>query len=438
MLFEILLLLAVALGLVNLVVSLVLIKRTSGRNAEGAGSFLQASESLRSSLEARIQGLERSQRDLQANLSSQMSVFYRETRSLSEKLEARQRENTEAISQSLEKIREENQKAMDRMTRTGAELTAAMRESMDKVRVETNAQLERIRGTVEDKLQETLETKLSSSFSQVTKNLDALYKSLGEMNKLAGDVSSLSRMFSNVKSRGTWGEVQAEAILSDLLTPSQYVRNYSPQKGCTVEFAVLLPGRQEGSEVYLPIDSKFPADSYVRYTEALDSGSQADAEEARKTLRQRVLKEARDIATKYIVPPKTTDFALLFVPTESLYAELLRMDGLSEELQARYRIVLTGPSNFAALLNSLQMGFKTLQVEKSTEQVLRLFKEVKEQFSKFSEDLRLSLGYIEKANTKVENALRRSAVISGKFDRIELPDKEKTKPEYAELTAGVE
>ena len=243
------------------------------------------------------------------------------------------------------------------------------------------------------------------------------------MNSLAKDVENLNRMFSNVKVRGTWGEVQAENILSDLLTPQQYVKNYSPGKnGSSVEFAIRLPGKDNGSEVFLPIDSKFPKEDFVRYSDAVAAGNEEATKTALKDLRARVLSEARDIKSKYIVPPKTTDFAILFVPTESLYAELLRMGDFAEMLQNEYKVVLTGPTNFSALINSLQIGFRTLQIEKNTEKIWKLFRDLKTQFSRFGEDLEKSQKAIGAASDKIDAAVKRSNAITGKLERIELPE----------------
>lgn len=438
MLVEFLLCIAIVLGLVNLVVSFLAVKRMPGKEDDSLMGFLTASDQLRTGIETRIQGLEKAQRELQKDLSSQMSLFYKETRTLSEKLENQQRANSDAVSRSLENIRTENWKTLEMVAQTVTALSESVQKGMDAVRADSNTQLERIRGTVENKLQETLDKRLTSSFGQVTKNLDALYQSLGEMNKLAGDVSKLNRMFSNVKLRGTWGEAQAQTILEDYLAPGQYVLNFKPRsKGqAVVEFAVRLPGKTEDNDVFLPVDSKYPADTYIQYVEACNSGDSDLAKASRKQLEDTVRREARSIRDKYIVPPRTTDFAILFVPAESLYAELLRIDGLSSDLQKEYRVVLAGPANFAALLNSLQMGFKTLQVEKSSKKIWDLFRVVKGQFDKFSEELGRSQQALDEAQSKLSLAVSRSSKITTKFASIEIP--EEPKAEYAELTSTIE
>ncbi len=368
--------------------------------------------------------------------AEQMKLFFQETRASSDKLEGSQKESIAATAATLSAIRDENIRTLEKIIRETNTLTEEVRRGMDRIREENTQQLEKMRVTVDEKLQTTLETRISKSFEQVTRNLESLYKSIGEMNQLATDVSSLSKMFSNVKARGIWGEIQAESIISDIMAPSQYVRNYSPRKGGVVEFAIRLPGKDEGKDIYLPIDSKFPREDFIRYSEAAESGSEEKIALALKDLRARVVQEARDIRDKYINPPETTDFAILFVPTESLYAELLRMEGFAENLQNQYKVVLSGPTNFAALLNSLQLGFRTLQVEKNTRKIWQLFRDLKTQFYRFGEDLEKTQSAIERAQDRIGSAVRRNNAISTKLDRIELPDEERLeqaeKPELAE------
>ena len=373
--------------------------------------------------EADLSGIEARLDEMSRSYSSQMGLFFQESRASSGRIEKAQKESLQEIANVLDAIRDDNFRTMDSVIKGTQGLADEVRRGMDRIREENSAQLERMRTTVDEKLQSTLETRISKSFEQVTKNLESLYASIGEMNRLSSDISSLSRMFSNVKSRGIWGEVQAESIISDIMAPSQYVRNYSPKGGSgVVEFAVRLPGRDDGSEVFLPIDSKFPREGFLRYSDAIDADDDDAARSAVKELRLRVLQEARDIRDKYIAPPETTDFAILFVPTESLYAELLRIDGFAETLQDDYRVLLTGPTNFAALINSLQIGFKTLQVEKNTRRIWQLFKDLKTQFFRFGEDLEKTQNAIDRASDRISDAVKRNSMITGKLERIELPD----------------
>ena len=372
---------------------------------------------------ADLSGVEKRLDDINHLYSEQMQLFFQENRASSGRIENAQKESLQEISNVLDAMRDDNFRTMESVMKSSHALTEEVRHSMDKIREENASQLDKMRMTVDEKLQSTLETRISRSFEQVTKNLESLYASIGEMNRLSSDISSLSRMFSNVKSRGIWGEVQAESIIADIMAPSQYVRNYSPKGGSgVVEFAVRLPGRDDGSEVFLPIDSKFPREGFLRYSDAIDADDDDAARSAVKELRLRVLQEARDIRDKYIAPPETTDFAILFVPTESLYAELLRIDGFAEELQSRYRVVLTGPTNFSALLNSLQLGFRTLQVEKNTRKVWELFRDLKLQFHRFGEDLEKTQAAMDRAQDRLGNAVKRSSIITGRLGKIELPD----------------
>ena len=407
--------------LVLCVVIIVLLSLLLARSSRRKDS--SSIESFRASSEARLEAIEKRLAELGTQNSSQMATFFRENRELGERLEQRQKQSSDAVSSVLNGIREENLRTMEAVLKSSRALTDEVGKGMEAIRKESSEQLDRMRMTVDEKLQTTLETRLSASFEQVTKNLESLYKSIGEMNRLAGDVSSLSKMFSNVKVRGTWGEVQAENILSDLMTSAQYVKNFAPRRGGpVVEFAIRLPGKDADEEVFLPIDSKFPTEDYVRYSNAVSEGDDEAVRTALRDLRARVLSEARDIRDKYIVPPKTTDFAILFVPTESPYAELLRMDGLAETLQDTYKVVLTGPTNFSALINSLQIGFKTLQVEKNTRKIWQLFRDLKAQFYRFGEDLTKTQEAIDRASDKLGNAVKRNNMISGKLGRIELPD----------------
>lgn len=356
-------------------------------------------------------------------LRDQMQAIYREERERGERENEKSMKMLSEMNLNFDRIRESNKEALLEISKKSDTLAEQVKRDMDKIRRENDEQLERMRATVDEKLSKTLDERLSHSFDVVNKNLESLYKSLGEMNNLARDVGNLNKMFSNIKSRGTWGEVQAEAILSDILTPSQYVKNYSPKNnGSFVEFAIKLPGKDEGKDVYLPIDSKFPKDDFVRYQEAIEKGDESLINESLKALKTRITAEARDIRDKYIAPPRTTDFAILFVPTESLYAELLRLGDFAESIQSSYKVVLTGPTNFAALINSLQMGFKTLLVEKNTKKVWDLFAVLKHQFSLFGADLEATRKSLESATSKVEKAVKRNDTISGKLQKIELPD----------------
>ena len=285
----------------------------------------------------------------------------------------------------------------------------AMRDSMDKrlqaIRDDTGRQLDEIRNTVDEKLQKTLEDKIGQSFRLVSERLEQVYKSLGEVQTLAEGVGDLKKVLSNVKTRGIFGEIQLGAILSEMLSPEQYETNVVTKKGSgePVEFAVKFPG-DGGETVYLPIDSKFPMDAYQALMDAYEEGNKESVDKAGTYLEQRIKQEARKIREKYIAPPATTDFAVMFFPVEGLYAEAVRM-GLVDTLQQNYRVSIAGPTTMAALLNSLQMGFRTLAIQKRSGEVWRVLGEVKTEFDTFGAVLESAQGRIMKVNEDLDKLI---------------------------------
>ena len=268
---------------------------------------------------------------------------------------------------------------------------------------EDNArQLEKMRTTVDEKLQKTLEEKMNRSFAIVGERLEQVYKGLGEMQSLASGVGDLKKVLSNVKTRGILGEIQLEAILKEILAPQQYEKNVVTKKGSKnyVEFAVRLPAQDDGV-IYLPVDSKFPGDVYTALTSAYEQGSKQAVQEAAKVLLATLKAEARDIRDKYIDPPNTTEFAIMFLPFEGLYAEAVNR-GLVEVLQREYKVSIAGPSTMAALLNSIQMGFKTLAVQKRSAEAFRILEEVKTEFDKFAQGLLLTQQRLDQANSELD------------------------------------
>ncbi len=257
------------------------------------------------------------------------------------------------------------------------------------IREDNSKQLDEMRKTVDEKLQSTLEKRLGESFKQVSERLEEVHKGLGEMQNIATGVGDLKKVLSNVKTRGVMGEYQLGNILEDLLTPEQYGKNVATRKGSQafVEYAIKLPGKNSEEELWLPVDSKFPIEPYEQLLDAYDSADPERIDQARKLLLRAVEGFAKDIAEKYIDPPHTTDFGIMFLPVESLYAEILRYPGLFDTLRRDYKITLTGPTTLSALLNSLQMGFRTLAVQKRSSEVWNVLGAVKSEFSKFSEHL---------------------------------------------------
>lgn len=269
------------------------------------------------------------------------------------------------------------------------EVKDGVEKQLKDIREDNSKQLKEMRETVDEKLQTTLEKRLGESFKQVSERLEQVHKGLGEMQTIATGVGDLKRVLSNVKTRGVLGEYQLENILEQLLTQDQYSKNVATKKGSQahVEFAIKLPGKDSDEEVWMPIDSKFPIENYQLLLDAYEEGDKTAIENAQKVLIKRVELFAKDISEKYLDPPFTTDFAIMFLPIESLYAEILRHPGLFETLQRKYRVTITGPTTLSALLNSLQMGFRTLAVQKRSSEVWKILEAVKTEFKKFGKQL---------------------------------------------------
>ena len=288
---------------------------------------------------------------------------------------------------------------------------------------DNSKKLEEMRKTVDEKLQSTLELRLSQSFKQVSERLEQVHKGLGEMQTLATGVGDLKKVLSNVKTRGTWGEVQLANLLEQVLTPEQYASNVNtnPATQDRVEFAIKLPGRDDadGHPVYLPIDSKFPVEDFLRLIDAADRADIAAVEAAGKQLEARLKSCAEDIHKKYLCPPETTDFAIMFLPYESLYAEALRRPGLIEQLQQKYHVVVSGPTTLGALLNSLQMGFRTLAIQKRSSEVWKVLGAVKSEFGKFGEVINKVRDRLESAQKEIEKVGTRTRVLQRNLRSVE-------------------
>ena len=282
--------------------------------------------------------------------------------------------------------------------------------------------LEQMRATVDEKLQATLEQRLGESFKQVADRLEQVHRGLGEMQLLAKDVGALNRVLTNVKTRGIFGEVQLAALLEQVFTPEQYAANVEtvPGSGARVEFALKLPGRRaDGAPLWLPIDAKFPREDHERLLDAQERADGPGAEAAARAIEQRLRAEARSIAAKYLAPPHTTDFAILFVPTESLYAEALRRPGLVEALQREHKVMLAGPTTLLATLNSLQMGFRTLALEQRSAEVWEVLGAVKTEFAKFGEVLAKTKKKLDEASSTIEQAQTRTRVMGRTLRSVE-------------------
>ena len=300
-------------------------------------------------------------------------------------------------------------------------LTKTVEGKLSEIRTDNEKRLEQMRQTVEEKLQNTLESRLSKSFSQVGEQLESVYKQLGEMQTLAQGVGNLEKVLTNVKARGMWGELQAERILQEILLPEQYLKNVVTKRTGRdpVEFAVKLPGATEGEHVLLPIDSKFPREDYERLCDATQASDVELVKTLRKALERRILDEAKDIREKYIDVPYTTDFAILFLPIEGLYAEILSIPGLQERIQHEFHVMISGPATLASLLNSLQMGFRTLAIEKKSSEVWHVLGEVKTEYDKFGSVLEAVKKKLQYATSEIDNAFIRHRAMGRKLRDVE-------------------
>jgi DNA recombination protein RmuC len=325
--------------------------------------------------------------------------------------------NTDQLNQQ----KEQNQAAVQSLK----EVREAIEKQLNAIREDNEKQLNQMRHTVDQKLHETLEKRLGESFKLVSERLELVHKGLGEMQSIATGVGDLKKVLDNVKTRGILGEYMLENILEQLLTPDQYERNVAPKKGsqANVEFAVKLPGKEHAEWVWLPIDSKFPIQSYEKLLISYESGDQTAIDQSSKELIKAVEGFARDISDKYLDPPNTTDFALMFLPIESLYGEVLRHPGLFENLQRNFRVTVVGPTTLSALLNSLQMGFRTLAVQRRSSEVWKILEAVKTEFSKFQ----IQLEKVDKQLSSASRSLQdlrstRTSVMTRKLREVSLLD----------------
>jgi DNA recombination protein RmuC len=348
-------------------------------------------------------------------------------------------EGIDRIDRTLREELARNREEIARVGQRNDQRMEVLRETIDRklreIQIDNAQKLENIRKTVDEKLHETLEKRLGESFKLVGERLELVQSGLGEMRNLAAGVGDLKRFLGNVKNRGTWGEVQLMAIVEDILIPGQYSTNTAVKPGSLerVELAIKLPGRKNDKPVWLPVDAKFPKEDYERLLNARESGDKLKAEEAGKNLVLRIKASAKDIHDKYISPPSTTDFAIMFLASEGLFAECIGRPGLMEFLQRKYRIILTGPMNFSAVLNSLQMGFRTLAVEQRSGEVWQTLGLVKTEFEKFGGLLDKTRKKLQEAADTVDIADRKSRTISRKLSQAEgLASADKDRLEYKE------
>ena len=369
-------------------------------------------EALRTNLDQRLaQAAEAAQfgdTQTRQELQSALKLF-------SELLASQLQDLSHVLKQQLADLTVKNEAKLEAMRTT-------VETKLTQVQNDNETKLERIRLTVDEKLHETLEKRLGESFRLVSERLEQVHTGLGEMKSLAVGVGDLKKVLANIKTRGTWGEVQLGTLLEQMLTADQFARNVAPTPRSTerVEFAVKLPGRDhDGAPVWLPIDSKFPQEEFQRLGEAQEQGNLEAIESAARAIEVQVKAEARKIREKYLHPPHTTDFGIMFLPTEGLFAEVLRRPGLAETIQRDFRVVISGPTTLAALLSSLQMGFRTLAIEKRSSEVWNVLGAVKTEFGKFGEALEKVKKKLNEASSSIESAETRHRVVAAKLRKAE-------------------
>ena len=377
-------------------------------NREGLRQLIE--RKLADSLEAQVTSAKELREELGANFQRLGS---RVAESLNQASE-HQKERLQSTTQALTDLSTKLEKAQEG-------LRHSVESRLDAIRLESAAKLEEMRQTVDEKLQTTLESRLGESFNRVVEHLERVHKGIGEMQTLAANVGDLKNVLTNVKVRGTYGEVQLELLLEQFLAPDQYIKNVQIVTGSSerVEFAIRLPGKGEGDEVLLPIDSKFPREDYDKLIAAADNGDAKLASHFRRQLEMRIRACAKELKEKYISPPRTIDFGILFLPTESLYAEVLRQPGLVESLQRECRVTLTSPTTLAALLNALQMGFRSLAIEKRSSEVWQVLGAVRNEFGKYNSVVDGLARHLDRAAKSVDTLGTRTRVMARTLKSVE-------------------
>lgn len=351
---------------------------------------------------------------------------------LNQRLTEDARRGREELTTTLTRLGEQQQQQLKELTADNekrlGEVRTTLETKLGAIQQDNATKLEQMRATVDEKLQSTLETRLGQSFKLVSERLEAVQRGLGEMQSLASGVGDLKRVLSNVKTRGILGEMQLGALLDQMLTPEQYASNVATVPGSDerVEFAIKLPGGDRDSQVWLPIDAKFPREDYERLLDAQQLADAEGVERAANMLERRIRDEAKTIRSKYIAVPHTTDFAILFLPTEGLYAEIIRRPGLFESLQREQRVTIAGPTTLSALLNSLQMGFRTLAIQQRSSEVWQLLGAVKNEFGKFGDVLKTVRKKLDEAGKHLDTTTTRTRAIERKLRDVELLPGEQT------------
>jgi DNA recombination protein RmuC len=368
------------------------------------------------------ENLDRLERRIRDDMSDNREEMSRSSKELREELSFSSRELRESVGSFLKDLSQLQSGSLDKVSQEVNRLNQTLEQRFIKLQADNALRLEEMRKTVDEKLQGTLEKRLSESFKLVTDRLEKVHQGLGEMQNLANGVGDLKKVLSNIKTRGIWGEVQLGNLLEQVLSPDQYLTNVVCRESSLdrVEYVIKLPGSgDKDGEVWLPIDAKFPREDYERLLEAVDKSDVEAVEVASKALETRLKLFAKEVSSKYLNPPRTTDFAIIFLPTEGLYAELLRRPGLTEQLQRDYRINLCGPTTLGALLNSLQMGFKTLAIQKRSSEVWEILRAVKTEFERYGDVMDKVQKKLIEASKTIDDVSTRKRAIDRKLRTID-------------------
>jgi len=364
----------------------------------------------------------KSSKEHRTELSESFSLFREQQHNRFDEFTSKNASNFEKFEERINKLNKDNEERLSK-------IEVKVDNNLKEIQIKNAEKLEEMRLVVDEKLHSTLEKRLGESFKIVSERLEAVHKGLGDMQQLAVGVGDLKRVLTNVKTRGTWGEFQLGSLIEQLLTQNQYEKNVATKKGSSarVEFAIKLPnGKQNDNEIiWLPIDSKFPKEDFERLLTAQETANKEEVEIARKGIATSIKNSAKEIAEKYLAPPQTTDFAILFIPIESLYAEILSIHGLADFIQNANRVTIAGPANLTAILNSLQMGFRTLAIEKRSSEVWNLLSSVKTEFGKFGDLLDKTHKKLQEASNSIDEVSKKSRTIEGKLRSVEeLPNHE--------------
>ena len=382
----------------------------------------KSEETTRDQIKTLIKQAEVSLKEIRASNEERFEKIRASVNGQIQEMMAKEENKLGEVVSSLDKLSRSNRDDLEKARKTLEENRKTLETQFQRIQESNEKKLDEMRKTVDEKLQSTLEKRLGESFRLVSERLEAVHKGLGEMQELATGVGDLKRVLTNVRERGTWSEYLLGDILADILTPDQYERNVRPTGTReVVEFAVKLPGKDgnEGHPVWLPIDSKFPKENYERLLDAAKQSDRNTVQSAEKALADDVRRAAKDISEKYVSPPQTMEFAIMFLPTEGLYAEVLRQPGLHDQLQSKYRVLATGPTTLAAFLNSLRMGFRTLAIEKRSSEVWKVLSAVKTEFGKFGTVLDKVKNQLDTASKSIDQTGRHSRVIERTLNTVE-------------------